>query len=175
MSDDYNTAIESPCRDGKFPPDSVGLVQTQYVTLFEPPNVLTLDCGATLGPIQVAYETYGTLNEDRSNAVLICHALSGDAHAAGYHTPNDRKPGWWDIMIGPGKGIDTNRYFVICSNFLGGCKGTTGPGSINPETGKPYGLSFPVVTVGDMVRVQRELIRYLGIEQLLCVIGGSLG
>ncbi|MBP9003581.1 MAG: homoserine O-acetyltransferase [Candidatus Hydrogenedentes bacterium] len=175
MSDSPATTTDTSDRHGRFPPDSVGLVQTRYVTLFEPPDVLTLDCGATLGPIQVAYETYGTLNEDRSNAVLICHALSGDAHAAGYHSPEDRKPGWWEIMIGPGKGIDTNRYFVICSNFLGGCKGTTGPGSINPETGRPYGLSFPVVTVADMVRVQRELIRYLGIDQLLCVIGGSLG
>ncbi len=106
---------------------------------------------------------------------MICHALSGDAHVAGRHAPDDSKPGWWDAMVGPGKGIDTNRYFVICSNILGGCKGTTGPGSIDPATGTPYGLRFPVITVGDMVRVQHALIQHLGVEQLLCVVGGSLG
>jgi homoserine O-acetyltransferase len=154
---------------------SAGLVTTQYVTLFEPPDVLRLECGETLGPIQVAYETYGQLNEARSNAVLICHALSGDAHVAGYHDDQDRKPGWWDMMVGPGKGIDTNRYFVICSNILGGCKGTTGPSSINPETGEPWGLTFPVITIEDMVKVQKELIDHLGIDRLLAVIGGSMG
>lgn len=154
---------------------SVGIVQTQYVTLFEPPNELTLDSGERLGPITVAYETYGRLNEDRSNAILLCHALSGDAHAAGRHQPDDPKPGWWDDMVGPGKGFDTSKYFCICSNVIGGCMGTTGPSSVNPRTGRPYGLSFPVVTIADMVRVQRELLRHLGIESLLSISGGSMG
>lgn len=157
------------------PPDSVGLVKTQQVLLEATRNGFILESGASLGPVTVAFETYGQLDETRSNAILVCHALSGDAHAAGYHSPDDLKPGWWDTMIGPGKGIDTDKYFVICSNFLGGCKGTTGPTSINPETGKPYGLDFPVLTVGDMVRVQYALVRQLGIKQLLCVTGGSLG
>jgi homoserine O-acetyltransferase len=158
------------------PPDSVGLVQTQAVRLFDKPgDELQLECGRSIGPIDVAYETYGTLNAERSNAILICHALTGDSHVAGYHTPSDRKPGWWDIMVGPGKGIDTNRYFVICTNVLGGCKGTTGPSSINPKTGKPWGLDFPVITIEDMVKVQKRLIEHLGIEKLLCVTGGSMG
>ncbi|NPV07663.1 MAG: homoserine O-acetyltransferase [Anaerolineae bacterium] len=154
---------------------SVGIVQTQYVRLFEPPNELRLDSGEKLGPITVAYETYGELNADRSNAIMLCHALSGDAHAAGRHSPDDAKPGWWDDMVGPGKGFDTSRYFVICANVIGGCMGTTGPSSINPRTGRPYGLAFPVVTVADMVRVHRELLRHLGIESLLSVSGGSMG
>ena len=154
---------------------SVGLVEKKFYTFAEPPNPLRLESGASLGPITLAYETYGTLNADRSNAILILHALSGDAHVAGYHRPEDTKPGWWEYMVGPGKGIDTNRYFVICSNFLGSCMGTTGPGSINPQTGKPYGLNFPVVTIGDMVEAQRALIDFLGIPKLLAVIGGSIG
>ncbi len=154
---------------------SVGLVETQYVRLFEPPNELWLDSGEKLGPVTVAYETYGTLNADRSNAILLCHALSGDAHAAGRNTPEDAKPGWWDDMVGPGKGFDTEKYFAICSNVIGGCMGSTGPSSTNPRTGSPYGLSFPVVTIADMVRVQRELVRHLGIERLMCVSGGSMG
>lgn len=155
--------------------ENAGIVETQYVQLAAPPDCITLDCGVKMGPVSVAYETYGQLNEMRSNAVLVCHALSGDAHVAGRHTPDDPKPGWWDNMVGPGKGIDTQQYHVICSNILGGCKGTTGPGSIDPATGKPYGLRFPVITVGDMVRVQYALMQHLGIEQLLCVVGGSLG
>ena len=154
---------------------SVGLVETRHFTFAEPPSEMVLDCGRKLGPVTLAYETYGRLNEDRSNAVLIVHALSGDAHAAGYHTPNDRKPGWWDSMIGPGKGFDTDKYFVICSNVIGGCMGSTGPRSVNPETGKPYGLAFPIITIGDMVRAQRRLVEHLGIERLLCVAGGSMG
>jgi homoserine O-acetyltransferase len=154
---------------------SVGIVQVRHFTFAEAPNTLELDSGERIGPITVAYETYGTLNADRSNAVLVCHALSGDAHAAGRYSPADAKPGWWDSMIGPGKGIDTDKHFVICSNFLGGCKGTTGPSSINPATGKSYGLDFPVITVGDMVKVEHALIRHLGINRLLCVLGGSLG
>ena len=155
-----------------FPND---IVETRHMTLAHPPDEITLDSGVKLGPIQVAYETYGQLNEARANAVLVCHALSGDAHVAGRHSPDDAKPGWWDNMVGPGKGIDTDKYFVICSNILGGCKGTTGPGSINPATGRCYGLDFPVITVGDMVKVQYALMQHLGIEKLLCVIGGSLG
>ncbi|RIK34461.1 MAG: homoserine O-acetyltransferase [Chloroflexi bacterium] len=134
-----------------------------------------MESGASLSPVTIAYETYGRLNADRSNAILICHALSGSAHAAGYHCEEDRKPGWWDDCIGPGKAFDTDRFFVICSNVLGSCYGSTGPMSINPATGKPYGLGFPVVTIGDMVRAQVKLIDYLGIDQLLCVAGGSMG
>ena len=155
--------------------NSVGIVQTYTARVVEQDKPLRLDCGKTLGPIDVAYETYGRLNEAHDNAVLICHALSGDAHVAGYHKPDDKNPGWWDIMVGPGKGIDTNKYFVICSNFLGGCSGTTGPRSNNPATGKPYGLDFPIITIADMVRVQRLLLDKLGVKRLLAVIGGSMG
>jgi len=136
---------------------------------------LHLDCGKTLGPIDVAYETYGELSEAGDNAILICHALSGNAHIAGYNSAEEEKPGWWEVMVGPGKGIDTNKYFVICSNFLGGCSGTTGPSSINPATGKPYALDFPIITIGDMVRVQKLLLDKLGIQSVLAVIGGSVG
>jgi len=153
---------------------SVGLVKPQYLTFAED-EPMQLESGATLGPVTVAYETYGTLNEERTNAILIVHALSGSAHAAGYHSETDRKPGWWDDCIGPGKAFDTNRYFVVCSNVLGSCYGSTGPSSINPATGKPYGLAFPVVTIRDMVHAQVRLVDHLGIDQLLCVAGGSLG
>ena len=134
---------------------------------------IALDSGATLSPVEVAYESYGALNDAKSNAILVMHAFSGDAHAAGIG--HDGKPGWWDNMIGPGKGFDTNKYFVICSNVLGGCRGTTGPGSINPATGCPYAMSFPVITIGDMVRLQKKLIGHLGIRRLLAVTGGSIG
>jgi len=154
---------------------SVGVVKKKFFTFAEPPAKLSLESGAFLGPVTVAYETYGALNADRTNAVLICHALTGDAHAAGVHAPEDPKPGWWDIMVGPGKGIDTDRYFVVCANILGSCMGTTGPGAANPETGRPYGLDFPVVTIGDMVDVQRALLDHLGIDRLLSVVGGSVG
>ncbi len=154
---------------------SVGIVETQYADLFSEENPLTLDCGRQLKSVRVAYETYGQLTQEKDNVILICHALSGDAHVAGYHSAEDKKPGWWDNMVGPGKGIDTNKYFVICSNVLGGCKGTTGPASINPETGRPWGLDFPVVTIADMVKVQKALLDYLGIEKLLAVVGGSMG
>ena len=148
------------------------IVHTQQVRFDQE---LRLQSGANLCPVTLAYETYGTLNEDRSNAILICHALSGDAHVAGQHSIQDRKPGWWDEAVGPGKAFDTDRYFVICSNVIGGCSGSTGPSSINPETGRPYGLSFPVVTVADMVEAQRWLMDALGIPALLCTTGGSLG
>lgn len=151
------------------------IVKTQFFEFAHPPNELLLECGRTLGPIRIAYETYGTLNEKRNNAVLICHAFSGNAHVAGYHSPEDKQPGWWNSMVGPGKGIDTDRYFVICSNVLGGCSGSTGPSSINPHTGKPYGLDFPIVTIRDMVEAQRHLIDFLGIPKLLSVVGGSMG
>ena len=154
---------------------SVGIVETQYFTFAEPPNELQLDCGRTLGPVTLAYETYGELNVNKSNAILILHALSGDAHVAGKHDSSDRKPGWWDNMVGPSKAFDTEKYFVICSNCIGGCQGSTCPSSINPATGKPYALDFPMVTIGDMVRAQKELIDHLGIEQLACVVGGSMG
>lgn len=155
-------------------PKGLGKVQTQCFTFAHPPEEMALESGERLGPIRVAYETYGTLNEERSNAILVLHALSGDAHAAGFHE-GETKPGWWDDMIGPGKAFDTERYFVICSNVLGGCRGTTGPSSINPKTGKPYGLDFPVISISDMVTVQRHLVDHLGIERLLAVAGGSMG
>ncbi len=154
---------------------SVGRTEKRFFTFAEPPDVLGVESGRTIGPVSVAYETFGTLNADRSNAILLCHALTGDSHAAGYYTREDLKPGWWDIMVGPGKGIDTDRFFVVCSNVIGGCMGTTGPSSLNPATGRPYGLDFPVVTVADMVRVQKALLEHLGVTRLHCVIGGSVG
>ncbi len=153
----------------------VGIVETQYFTFAEPPNELRLECGRTLGPITIAYETYGTLNSDKTNAILIIHALTGDAHVAGIDPTDETHKPWWDSMVGPGKAFDTNRYFVICSNCIGGCKGSTGPSSINPATGKPYALDFPMLTIADMVRAQKALIDHLGIEQLFCVVGGSMG
>jgi homoserine O-acetyltransferase len=155
--------------------NSVGIVKTQTIRVVEENNPLELACGKTLGPIDVAYETYGKPDATGDNVVLICHALSGNAHVAGSNSPDDRKPGWWDNMVGPGKGIDTNKYFVICSNFLGGCSGTTGPSSINPKTGKPYGLDFPIITIADMVKVQKLLLDKLGVKKLLAVLGGSIG
>jgi len=163
---------DAPKRE--FEPGSVGLVETRYFNFAQPPGELTLECGKKLGPVTLAYETYGKLSPEKDNAVLVLTALSGDAHAAGYHADDD-KPGWWDVMIGPGKGIDTDRYFVICSNVIGGCMGSTGPSSVNPETKKPYGLSFPIVTIRDMVETQRLLIDHLGISVLHAVIGGSMG
>jgi homoserine O-acetyltransferase len=148
------------------------LVATQYATWDEP---LLLEGGGSLAPITLAYETYGTLNAARDNGVLILHALSGDAHVAGRLSAEDRRPGWWDAIIGPGRPLDTNRYFVICSNVLGGCKGSTGPASVNPATGRPYAATFPVITIGDMVAAQVRLIDYLRIPSLLAVVGGSMG
>jgi homoserine O-acetyltransferase len=152
----------------------VGLVETHSVTFAYPPDGLLLESGNVLAPITLAYETYGVLNSERSNAILVLHALSGDAHAAGYHR-GDKEPGWWDGMIGPGKAFDTDRYYIICSNVIGGCKGSTGPSSVNPVTGKPYASGFPIITVSDMVRAQARLIDHLGIERLLAVVGGSMG
>ncbi|MEN6356469.1 MAG: homoserine O-acetyltransferase [Armatimonadota bacterium] len=154
---------------------SVGTVETQYFTFAESPNELDLECGRRLGPITLAYETYGEMNADKSNCILVCHALTGDAHAAGTHAGEEKSLGWWDNMIGPGKAFDTNKYFVICSNTIGGCKGSTGPKSIDPITGKPYALNFPMVTIPDMVQAQKALIDHLGIKQLMCAVGGSMG
>ena len=169
---------------------SVGTVDTQFLDL---PQPLALDCGRQLHPVRIAYETYGTLATEHDNVILVCHALSGDAHAAGYSRApagestrdgfraderdgaSGRGLGWWDGMIGPGKAFDTNRFFVVSSNLLGGCRGTTGPSSTNPATGRPYGSDFPVITVTDMVRAERALLHELGITRLAVVAGGSLG
>ncbi|HEY2445390.1 MAG TPA: homoserine O-acetyltransferase [Rhizomicrobium sp.] len=152
---------------------SAGADQGQAIT-FGAAQPLALDCGRELSPFTVAYKTYGALNDARSNLVLICHALTGDQFAASRH-PVTGKPGWWDMMIGPGKPIDTDRYFVLCPNVIGGCMGTTGPAEIDPSTGKPFGLSFPLVTIRDMVRAQAMLLDALGVEKILCVLGGSMG
>ncbi len=154
---------------------TIGLVEKQFFTFKDEDDPMALESGATLGPITLAYETCGTLNADKSNAILVLHALSGDSHMAGYYKPEDPKPGWWDNMVGPGKGIDTDKYFVICSNILGSCVGSTGPASTNPATGKPYGTEFPMITVGDMVTAQKALIDHLGIPRLHAVVGGSVG
>ncbi len=154
--------------------NNVGIVGLKSLTFDEQVDKLVLESGQKLGPITIAYETYGKLNNDQSNAILILHAFSGDAHAAGFYE-GDKKPGWWDDMIGPGKAFDTNQYFVICSNVIGGCQGSTGPASINPKTNKPYALEFPIITIVDMVNVQKKLLDRLGIKKLLSVCGGSMG
>ena len=154
------------------PADSVGLVSPRSITFDGP---LPLQCGSTLGNYTLVYETYGELNADRSNAILICHALSSDHHAAGYHSMEESKPGWWDVCIGPGKPIDTNRFYVVCPNNIGGCNGSTGPASTNPDTGKPYGSSFPDILVKDWVHSQALLSDALGIECWAAIAGGSLG
>jgi homoserine O-acetyltransferase len=152
--------------------EGVGIVHRQYLTWTEP---LRLDSGACLAPLTLAYETYGELNAAGTNAILLLHALSGDAHAAGRHSPADRKPGWWESMVGPGRPFDTERYFVICSNVIGGCMGSTGPSSRDPRSGRPFGARFPVLTIGDMVRAQTRLLDALGVERVLAVAGGSMG
>lgn len=160
------------------PQGSVGFVETKRFTFAEPPHEMPMDIGGKIGPITLAYETYGKLNREKSNAVLVQHAFSGSAHAAGFHPgqdPSKEKPGWWDFLIGPGRALDTEKFFVVCSNVIGSCYGSTGPSSVDPKTGRPYGLSFPVVTIGDMVRAQAHLLDHLGIERLLTVIGGSMG
>ena len=159
------TSSSNPIANGNFPGHHVELGAD---------TPLRLDSGAFLGPFTIAFQTYGKLNAEKSNAILVCHALTGDQYPAEQH-PVTKKGGWWDLMIGSGKVIDTTRYFVICSNVLGGCMGTTGPSSVDPKDGKPYGLEFPVITIGDMVRAQTMLINHLGIEKLFCVIGGSMG
>ncbi len=164
-------------------PGSVGWTRPHRVTLATESEPFPLEVGGSIGPVEVEYESYGELNETKSNALLVVHALSGDAHVAGWDLDavaakrheRLRKPGWWDTVVGPGKPLDTSRYFVLCANFLGSCYGTTGPGSINPKTGREYGLEFPIVTVGDWVNLQARLLDRLGIDTLYCVIGGSLG
>ncbi len=152
--------------------NSVGIVETKFHKIEEK---IKFESGVEFGPITVAYETYGELNETKDNAILLIHALTGDAHAAGYHSENDKKPGWWDTLIGPNKAFDTNKYYVICTNILGGCSGTTGPSSINPETQKPYGTTFPVFTVEDTVKVIKHLLDALNVKSLYTVAGGSMG
>jgi len=165
--------IDPPLQSTKESPGEVGLVRWRDFVSRKP---FLFESGEQLPGITVRYETYGKLNERKDNAILICHALSGDHHCAGIHSLEDRKPGWWNNMIGPGKPIDTGRFFVICSNCLGGCQGSSGPSSVNPETGRPYGLDFPLVSIRDMVRAQHLLItEALGIESLFAVIGGSMG
>ncbi|MCF6282836.1 MAG: homoserine O-acetyltransferase [Candidatus Polarisedimenticolaceae bacterium] len=154
------------------PADSVGVVQPQLLTFDQP---LKLASGRTLSSYELVFETYGTLNSKGSNALLICHALSSDHHAAGYHSMDESKPGWWDSCIGPGKPFDTNKFFIVCPNNLGGCKGSSGPNKPNPETGLPYGPDFPIVTVKDWVNSQQRLMQTLGINQWAAIIGGSLG
>lgn len=151
--------------------NDLGVVKTEYLEIKEP---LEFESGKILPEFTVAYETYGELNEAKDNALLVLHALTGDAHAAGKHSESDKKVGWWNDMIGPGKAFDTDKYFVISSNMLGGCSGTTGPCSVNPDTQKPYGLDFPVITIADAVKVQKKLVDYLGVKKL-AVAGGSMG
>src|SRR4030042_357811 len=154
---------------------SVGIAKPKRHVFAQPPDEFRLESGQTLGPITPEYETYGSLNSESSNAILGFHALSGDAHAAGYHRHSDEKPGGGDKAIGPGKAFDTDRYFVICSNVIGGCRGSTGPSSVDPRTGQPYGTKFPLVTVKDMVRAQASLLDHLDIGQLHAAVGGSMG
>jgi homoserine O-acetyltransferase/O-succinyltransferase len=150
---------------------NLGIVRSMN---YEIPEIFRLESGKTLSSVKIEYEMYGKMNVDKSNVILICHALTGDAHAAGFHA-GDKKPGWWNIVIGPNKAFDTEKYCIICSNIIGGCKGSTGPSSINPETGKPYGISFPILTIADMVNAQKKLVEHLGIKQLFAVAGGSMG
>lgn len=155
-------------------PGSVGQVSTRMATLFTATEPLILSSGTSLGPVEVAYETYGTLSPERDNAVFICHALTGDAHAAGFHQ-GAKRPGWWDNLIGSGRPLDTDKFFVVSANLLGGCQGTTGPSSLNRATGQAYGLDFPLLRVPDLVEVHRKLMAHLGITKLLAALGGSLG
>lgn len=171
MTDDVE--LTSPADSARhLAPGEVGLVTPRDFVYAHP---FTFKNGQTIPNFTLRYETYGTLNVTRDNAIVICHALSGDHHCAGWHTPGDRKPGWWNNLVGPGKAVDTNRFFVICANVLGGCQGSTGPSSLNPATGRPYGVDFPFVTILDMVRSQKLLLDHLGISELHAVIGGSMG
>lgn len=157
------------------PEEGVGIVETKYVTFDKPGEELKLESGEVLFPLTIAYETYGTLNKEKTNTIFIFHALSGDAHVAGKHSEDDPKVGWWDSMVGRGRPFDTDKFFVVCANVIGGCKGSTGPSSINPATGEPYGLDFPIITIKDMVNAHARLLDYLGIEKVFCVVGGSMG
>jgi homoserine O-acetyltransferase len=168
------TTAPKPARSRRLIAADEANTPTSPVLQFGPDQPLRLDAGVDLAPFQIAYQTYGQLNEAKSNAILVCHALTGDQHAANIH-PVTGKDGWWDVLIGPGKIVDTNRFFVICSNVIGGCLGSSGPASLNPRTGKPYGLEFPVITIGDMVRATMRVVDHFGIDQLFCAIGGSMG
>jgi homoserine O-acetyltransferase/O-succinyltransferase len=172
MTDDVEVQTDAPASSRHTAADDVGIVVPHDFTFNQP---FTFRSGQVIPGFTLRYETYGQLSATRDNVVLVCHALSGDHHCAGWHTANDRKPGWWNNLIGPGKAVDTRRFFVICVNVLGGCQGSTGPSSLNPETGRPYGVSFPFVTIRDMVRAQKLLLEHLGIVALHAVMGGSMG
>jgi homoserine O-acetyltransferase len=172
MTDDPEATTAEDGTPRYLAPGDVGIVRPRDFACDRP---FEFKSGQTLPGFNLRYETYGTLNATRDNAVLICHALSGDHHCAGWHSAEDRKPGWWNNLIGPGKAVDTGRFYVICANVLGGCQGSTGPSSINPQTGRPYGVTFPFVTIRDMVRAQKLLIDHLGVAELHAVIGGSMG
>jgi homoserine O-acetyltransferase len=172
MTDDVEVESEVSSRARHTAPGDVGLVEPSDFVYAQP---FTFKSGQVIPGFTLRYETYGELNATRDNVVVVCHALSGDHHCAGWHSANDRKPGWWNNLIGPGKAVDTNRYFVVCSNVLGGCQGSTGPSSVNPETGRPYGVNFPFVTIPDMVRAQKLLLDHLGVVEVHGIIGGSMG
>ena len=172
MTDDLEIAPATDASPRHLAPGDVGLVTPRDFVYNQP---FTFKSSQVIPGFTLRYETYGTLNATRNNAILVCHALSGDHHCAGWHKPDDRKPGWWNNLIGPAKAVDTRRFFVVCANVLGGCQGSTGPSSINPETGRPYGTLFPFVTIRDMVRAQKLLLDHLGVTELLGVIGGSMG
>jgi homoserine O-acetyltransferase len=172
MTDEVEVAPAPDSTPRHLAPDDVGLVAPRDFVCTEP---FTFKSGQKIPGFTLRYETYGQLNATRDNAILICHALSGDHHCAGWHAATDKKPGWWNNLIGPGKAVDTNRFFVVCANVLGGCQGSTGPSSLNPETGRPYGILFPFVTIRDMVRSQKLLLDRLGVAELHGVIGGSMG
>ena len=172
MTDDVEAAPSAPATARHLAPGDVGLVAPRDFTHAAP---FAFRTGQVLPGFTLRYETYGELNAARDNAIVICHALSGDHHCAGWHSPADRKPGWWNNLIGPGKAVDTRRFFVVCANVLGGCQGSTGPSSPNPATGRPYGAAFPPVTIPDMVRAQRLLLEHLGVAAVHAVIGGSMG
>jgi homoserine O-acetyltransferase len=172
MTDDVEVQPDALPTARHTAPGDVGIVAPHDFVYAQP---FTFKSGQVIPGFTLRYETYGELNATRDNAVLICHALSGDHHCAGWHSANDRKPGWWNNLIGPGKAVDTRRFFVVCANVLGGCQGSTGPSSLNPETGRPYGLTFPFVTILDMVRSQKLLLDHLGIVELHSIIGGSMG
>jgi homoserine O-acetyltransferase len=155
--------------------NSLGIVEKNFLKFDKPEDILELELGGKLKQYEQAYETYGNLNTEKDNAILIFHALTGDSHAAGYYSENDDKPGWWDNMIGPGKAFDTEKYFIICINVIGGCSGSTGPSSINPDTGRRYAADFPAITISDMVNAQKKIIDILGIKKLYCLAGGSMG
>jgi homoserine O-acetyltransferase/O-succinyltransferase len=171
MTDDVDLTI-TPDSTRHLAPGEVGLVSPRDFVCAQP---FTFKSGQTIPGFTLRYETYGTLNATRDNAIVVFHALSGDHHCAGWHTPSDRKPGWWNNLIGPGKAVDTGRFFVVCANVLGGCQGSTGPSSLNPATGRAYGVDFPFVTIRDMVRAQKILLDHLGVAEVQAVIGGSMG